>query len=311
MALELRPPWCLSEATVSELIDFGEWITADGVAAVDHSGDHWKPGEAIHLARRVNLLVSPIELRQRLGILPGAVLGLAARWTCRTTFEGGAHVGGPRAVTLTSDTTLGLEIPPRLGGSIELETCIVVTWTSDDRPSDACPTGATVWSDGWSVDRRERTLLLEGAEMRIPVRSLAFSGHFKRPSGALWAVDLDPSIAMDDLLPNVVSVLLNSEILERTFRGEADEPDASRLPSFVTSAIQVDLVRALTAALVDQLEGDEDWRELDEGTAGALIVRYLTEAFGSVHEGIARFEGDEPTFTRELWHRFSPTTWAG
>ena len=310
MPLELRPAWCLVEETLDDLIELTPWVVDDGQLAIDQDGDHWSPGAGVRLSREVVLRVDPVELRQRLGLWPGAQVGIAGRWSCRTTFEGGAHLDGPSPLPLESTMTLCLDVPERIGGSLEFETCLVVKWTSDERGPNSCPDGAMVWSDSWSLGKVERTLLLEGSESRVPVRSVAFAAHFGRPSGALWAIDLDPSVSLEDLISNVVTVLLNREVLDRDFRAGTEEGDASRLPDSATAGIQVDLVRALNAALSGELEGDEDWREMEDGTVGAMIVRYLAETFESVEAGLANFADDEPSFNRELWHRFAPASWA-
>ena len=114
--------------------------------------------------------------------------------------------------------------------------------------------GALVWSDGWTNPIRERTILLEGAETRIPVRTVSFDQHFGEPSGALWAIDLDTSIEPDDLLANVVTVLLNKDVMIRDFRGANGEPDARKIPTSSLAGMSVDLVRSLTAALVEELQ---------------------------------------------------------
>lgn len=310
MALELRPGWCLDDDIVRDLLDLGEWTTDSGTQALDRDGDHWKPGDPVRIHRQVSLRVDPVEVRRQLGLRPGAVIGVACRWTCRTTSEAGTHVGGPAALPLVGDVAITLEVPSQIAGSLELETCLLVRWSTEHRPPNACPDGAMVWSEGWSVGRAERSLLLEGSEVRVPVRSVAFASYFGQPSGALWSIDLDPSVAMDDLLCNVVTVLLNREVLDRDFKDREGEGDASLLSRAAAAGIQVDLLRALSAALVEELEGDEDWREMEDGTVGAMVVRHLTETFESVQGGLANFSDDQPAFARELWHRFAPTTWS-
>lgn len=309
MALELRPAWCLDDSTALELLELGPWVTEDGRPALSRDGDHWKPGESVVLRRDVGLRVDAIEARRRLGLRPGAVVGIASRWTCRTTSEAGTHEGGPEPVPLTANITLDLAIPPRIGGTVELETCLLVHWTTADRPPHSCPDGAMIWSDGWSLGRGDRTILLEGAEVRIPVRSVPFAHHFGQPSGALWAIDLDPSVALDDLLPNVVTVLINRELLDRDFKDDDGEGDAALIPPSAATGIQVDLLRCLTAALDEELDGDERWEDMEEGTVGAMVVRHLAETFESVDAGLVNFHDDQAAFDRELWNRFAPTSW--
>ena len=158
---------------------------------------------------------------------------------------------------------------------------------------------------------RDRTILLEGDETRIPVRTVAFGEYFGQPSGALWAIDLDTTIEADDLLANVVTVLLNKEVLERDFRGSDGEPDASRLHDVALAGISVDLIRCLTAALLDDLSDVGDWLEMPDGSVGAMLSVRLLEAFGSVPAAKVLFESDQQAFARSLWHRFAPDSWSG
>lgn len=311
MALELRPAWCIDDRVLEELVHLGPWTDADGGLALERDGDQWKPGESLQLRREITLLVDPFELRQQLGLWPGAQIGVAGRWSCRTTFDGGTHTDGPSPIPLVDTVAMTIDLPKRIAGFVELETCLLVKWAADaDRPPTSCPDGAMVWSDGWSTPKPERTLLLEGSEVRIPVRSVSFASQFGQSSGALWAIDLDPATALDDSVSNVVTVLINREVLERDFRSSSAAGDAGAIPDAAATGIQVDLVRALTSALLDELDGDDDWRDLEEGTVGAMVVRYLTEAFGSVEAGLRNFEEDDPSFSRELWHRFAPTSWS-
>jgi hypothetical protein len=309
VALELRPAWCLDDSVVEEILEIGAWVTKDGRPALGRDGDDWKPGEPVGISRVIRLKDAPADARRRLGLRPGAVVGVACRWTCRTTSEGGTHVGGPAPLPLADNLTLSLEIPSNIAGSIELETCLLVRWTTDDRSPNSCPDGAMIWSEGWNINRSERTLLLEGSEVRIPVRTVAFANHYGQSSGALWAIDLDPSVALDDILSNVVTVLINREVLDRDFRNADGEGDASLIPAHAAAGIQVDLLRSLTAALKEELDGDEDWHEQEEGTIGAVVVRHLTETFDSVEAGLADFSEDQPAFSRRLWDRFAPSFW--
>jgi len=309
VVLELRPSWCLDDVTAKELIGLGAWSSADGMPALTRDGDHWRPGEPVRLQREVQLRLDVVDIRRKLGLRPGAVVGIGSRWTCRRTSEAGTHQGGPEPLPLTSSMILDLEIPPHIAGTVELETCLLVHWTTDDRPPHACPDGAMIWSDGWSVGRPERTLLLEGDEMRIPVRSVAFSSYYGTPSGALWAVDLDPSVALDDIMANVVTILLNREVLDRDFKNGDGDGDASLIPSASAAGIQVDLLRSLTAALADDLDGSEQWQDMEDGTVGSMLIRHLAESFGGVQAGLDNYREDQPAFTRQLWHRFAPTSW--
>jgi len=309
MPLELRPPWCLTDDDLGDVIKMGLWTSPDGDPALSRDGDDWRPGETVRLSRTVKLEVDLIDLRRRLGLRAGAVVGVAARWSCRSTTTAGVHATGPAPIGLTANNVLIIDVPSTIAGSLEVETCLIVNWTTLDRPTGSCPDGALIWSDGWTIPPRDRTILLEGAQARIPVRTVSFDQYFGQPSGALWAIELDPSIGVDDLLSNVVTVLINKEILQREFRGADDEPDAAMLPPSTLAGMSVDLVRSLTATLREELAGDDDWTELADGSVGAMLVVRLTETFGSVSDALANFENDQSTFSRELWNRFAPDSW--
>lgn len=309
MSLELRPAWCIDDNALAELIRLGPWMDSKDALAFKRDGDNWRPGETLDLRRTVELVVTPAELRRRLKLRAGARVGVAARWSCGYTFSAGVHVDGPAPLGLDSEKDLVVAVPSSLAGSLELETCLVVTWANSEHSAASCPDGALIWSDGWTISPRDRTILLEGSQARIPVRTVSFKEHFGEMSGALWAIELETSIEPDDLLSNVVRVILNKEVLQREFKGDDGEGDASRIPPFAYAGIQVDLVRALMAALAEEFDGGEDWAELAAGSVGALLLLRLGETFGSVAEGVRLSAEDEPAFSRELWNRFAPNSW--
>lgn len=309
MPLELRPTWCLDEAMVQSAVLFGEWMTADGRLALESDGDDWRPGQGLVLTREVTLLVDPFDLRRAFDLTANESVGVAARWSCRATGAAGVHVGGPAPIGLTTAPLLSLEVPADIASSIEVETCLVLTRSGEDRAADSAPDGALVWSDGWTIPMRDRTVLLEGGEARVPVRTISFADRFGQPSGALWAIDLDTSIDADDPLANVVTVLLNKDVLARDFRGRDGEPDAALLSPSALAGISVDLIRGLTVAMREELSGGEEWVELQDGSVGAMLVSRLVEAFGSIASALDNHERDEPTFSRELWNRFAPDSW--
>lgn len=308
MPLELRPTWCLTDPVVDTAMTFGPWKTADGRPVSTQDGDSWSPGTGLLLRREIELDGDPLGVRQHLGVGAGGTVGVAARWTCRATFMAGVQTAGPLPVPLTSSTVLELDIPADIAESLEIETCLIVNW-GGERPAGASPDGALIWSDGWSSGRDERTVLLEGSEARIPVSTVSFAERFGRPSRAMWAIDLDPSVGLEDLLSNVATVLLNKDVLAREFRGDHDEPDPTLLPPFALAGMSVDLVRGLTIALHEELTDTEGWQEHRDGSVGAMLVLRLTDAFGSVPDALVTLERDEPSFTRELWHRFAPDSW--
>ncbi len=309
MPLELRPTWCLTDAVVEDVLALGPWIDDHGRTTAERDGDDWKPGDAVLLTRSVELLADPIEVRRRLGLRAGAIAGIAARWSCRSTASAGVHVGGPAPLDLIGGVSIEVGIPDSIGGSVELETCLVVRWPSSSRPATSCPDRALVWSDGWTRSASERELLLEGAQGRIPVRTASFKSLFGSPSGALWAVEVEPAIEAEDYLSNVVTIVLNEDVLERDFPGLDGAPEMTRLPPSALSGMQVDLVRSLTAALHEEMNEESDWTAYRVGTVGSMLALRLTEAFGSTGRAATTFEQDQSSFSRELWNRFAPNSW--
>jgi hypothetical protein len=300
----------VTDDAIDSVIGLGQWSDEDGLSVAGRDGDHWKPGDGVHLERTVELLADPLEIRRQFGLRPGAVIGVAARWSCRSTATAGVHVGGPLPLDLLSNGTLAVDIADAVAGSVELETCLVVSWNDADRSATSSPDRALIWSDGWILSAADRELLLEGGQGRIPVRTASFKDYYGQPSDALWAVDLDPAIEPEDLLANVVTVLLNEDVLKRDFPDSEGAPDATQLPPSAIAGIQVDLARSLTASLHDELEDAPNWTEHGTGTVGAMLALRLTEAFGSVALAVTNFEQDESTFSRELWNRFAPRSWS-
>src|SRR4051812_47441621 len=128
MPLELRPTWCLTDALVEEVLSFGIWTDDQGRLAPERDGDHWKPGEPVRLTRSVELLADPIEVRRQLGLRAGVVVGVAARWSCPPPAIAGVHLGGPSPIALPSGVSIDVNTPASVGGSVELETCLVIRW---------------------------------------------------------------------------------------------------------------------------------------------------------------------------------------
>lgn len=309
VALELRPSWCLPGDSVSQLISIGPWQDESGSEVSTRDGDDWTPGEPLLLSRELSLVVDPIDLRRDLGLRAGAAVEVGVRWSCRATALAGVHNGGPSGLDLTNTNRVVVEIPPTVAGAVELETCVVVRWPHGSIPHGGVPDGGLVWSDSWDVAQRERMVLLEGSEVRIPVRNASFAGHYGEPSSALWAIDLDPSIEPDDLVSNVVTVLLNLDVLEREFRDIDDTPDPSQIPKAALAGISVDLVRSLTSVLLDDLEDADHWHDYSEGSVGAMLAIRLAEAFGSPAVARVAYLEDHAGFSRRLWDLFAPDQW--
>lgn len=314
MTLELRPKWCLDEDLVSTALELGDWMI-EGKRAFERHGDDWQPGDKVVVTRDIRPLLKPVELRRKFGLAAGQVVGVAARWSCRDTSFAGVHVGGPVALDLDEDLKLTLDIPVEIARSIEIETCLIVNRSTSKHQPGSAPAGSILWSDSWAQPLRERMVLLEGAEARIPVRSVSFEQQFGELSSALWAIDLDTTIAFDDLFANVVTVLLNKDVTSRDFRGEDNEPDVAKIPNSLLAGIQVDLLRSLTSVLQEELN-QINWSDLrhledfEDGSIGQWLGIQLIKAFGSTSSAINAYLKDESFFNRELWNLFAPNSWS-
>lgn len=313
MTLELRPSWCLDDDLVATVLEFGVWMD-DKKAAFERDGDDWQPGEQITITRTVTPLIKQSEIRRRFGLAAGQVVGVAARWSCRSTSNAGVHVSGPTAIKLLGETTLTLEIPVELAKSIEIETCLIVNWTAPNDQAGLASEGSILWSDGWMQAANDRTVLLEGDEARIPVQSVSFNQQFGKVSSALWAIDVDSSIAFDDLLANAVTVLLNTDVTSRDFSGTDNELDVDKIPDSLLSGIQVDLMRSLVSILQEDLN-DANWTDLqdlkgyEDGSVAKWLGILMIRMFGSTTSGVNAFRLDESSFSRELWNLFAPNSW--
>ena len=314
MTLELRPSWCLDDKTVSNVLEFGDWM--DGKkTAFERDGDDWQPGEKIIITRTVTPLIKQNELRRRFDLAAGQIVGVAARWSCRDTSNGGVHIGGPSAIKLLGETTLTLEIPVEIARSIEIETCLITNRSTPNDQTGLAAEGSILWSDSWTQSASERTVLLEGDEARIPVRSVSFKQQFGKVSSALWAIDFDTSIAFDDLLANVFTVLLNTEVTSKNFKGADKKPEVSQIPDSLLSAIMVDLMRGLTSILKDELlevnwTDLQDIKDFEDGSVGQWLGIRMIRMFGSTSSGIEAFLHNESLFSRELWDLFAPNSWS-
>jgi len=312
---ELRPSWCVGDEEVRSLIEFGKWEIG-GSPAFDRHGDDWQPGEHVTVTRTFVRQSEPADLRRRLGLTTGQVVGVGARWACRATSMAGVHVGGPGPLKLPEEAdSITLEIPAEIALSIEIETVLIVKSTSDAQRPDSIPDGSVLWSDGWTLPAQERLILLEGSEARIPVRSVSFAHHFGEASSALWAIDLDPIISLDDLVANVVTVLLNKDRTAKDFPGADGEPDVARIPSSLLAGVNVDLVRSLASSLrVELLETNwaslQDLASFEDGTVAKLLGIHLIQTFGSVTDAMKTLQNDIPLFDRRLWDLFAPNSWS-
>lgn len=293
---------------VEEVLSLSGWVTPEGTISTSLDGDDWSPGEGFVLLRSVDLLVEPHELVRRLGLPPDATIGIAGRWTCRSTFASGTHRGGPQPLPLSDDTRLQLDMPSDLADSLTLETCLIVT-RSAPTATDSVPDGGLVWSDGWIPSKIQRTVTLEGSEARIPVHAIDFSSHFVDTPSTFWAIDLDSPLALDDRLANSVAILLNSTTIDRDFKGADGKGDSSLIPESIISSISVDLIRLLTDVLQEELAEAGEWNDHAEGSVGSMLILRLTEAFGSIDRALAHHAQEPATFDRVLWDRFAPDRW--
>lgn len=308
--LELRPKWCAKDEVIRELLSFGDWLDDAGNEISIRTGDEWKPGASLKLRRTFTPAFSEMEIRQKLNLPPEAFLGVAARWSCKDTALAGSHNGGPLPLSLEASTDLELEIPGDLGGSVEVETCLIVRMDSGAHDATAAPDGALIWSDSWSTSQSERRVLLEGSELRIPVLTVSFKSYFDTKSRALWSIEAEPA-GLEDMITAVVTVLLNDDVMPRIQGGPEDEgaPNVNSLSSTVAAGVQVDLVRVLTGLLIDEIEEVVVWSELPEASVGRWLLLVFTQAFGSTRAGVQYFREDQSAFARCLWSLFAPERW--
>lgn len=317
MALELRPPWCMTDEAAREVLELSAWLNPDGSPAMANDGDDWAPGVPLSFHRIITSTTGANELRQSLGLEPGIGIGLAARWVCRATAAAGTHIGGPGARDFGPEARLDLEIPPHVADHIEVETCILARWLTDDHSFDSPPDGAVLWSDAWSSSRAQRRVLIEGSETRIPVQSVRFSERFPAAPEALWAIEIDQGTQPEDLVANSISVLLNEAVLERDFPDPEGRPDASRLTPLVQSGVQVDLITGLAHQILDGDEGDgaeDPWSDIfesdpPEGTVASLLNTTLLAAFGAGNTALGTLRDDPVAFSRQLWSTYAPSRW--
>lgn len=310
--IELRPKWCVTDSLIQELLQLGPWIDKGGRRITELTGDEWKPGSSVMIRRVINPAFSELEIRQKLSLAPDATVGIAARWSCKETALAGSHLSGPLPLPVAGGepTDLVLEIPGDIGGSIEVETCVIVRINSEVIDSSGVPDGALIWSDSWSTPLAERRILLEGSELRIPVRTISFDSYFGDGSQALWAIEAE-QLALDDIVSASVVVLINADRVKMVTDefGNTDTPDVTSLSSTSRAGVLVDLVRVLTANLLEELDEIGEWSDQDDGTVGQLVALNLTKAFGSVQLGVNCFRDDQATFARGLWSQLAPEKW--
>ncbi len=308
MALELRPTWCLHDDAVADNLELSSWMNADGSQAAENDGDDWAPGTRLELHRVLTAAVGHNELRQILGLEPGIGIGLAARWVCRATSAAGTHRGGPEPIPFDREVRLDVEVPAHVADQVELETCVLARWLTDEHGPETPPDNALLWSDAWSVNVGARSVQVEGSETRIPVQTVPFSSRFPESSEALWSVEFASDLQLDDLVANSLTVLLNESVLERDFADIDGKPDASRLPGFVQSAVQVDIISGLLH-LTSTEQTEDEANEFPEGTVGALLASTMLASYGSLDSAIGTFQEDPTSFTRELWSTYAPNSW--
>ena len=306
--LELRPSWCLDDKVVHEVFDLGPWLMPDGSEAVNSDADAWIPGSVSTLCRTVALKVDPRDMERLLNIHRGD-LGFVARWSCAATSTAGVHVGGPTPSRLGAVVEIRLEVDGTVARSIEIETGLVSLRTANSRITDGAPHGAMVWSDSCAPGEK-KVIHLEGDEFRLPVKTVSFDERFEDGRSALWAIDLSTPLQPDDLVANVVTVLLNKDILEREFADRDGKPDATKIPPSLLAAVQVDLVRSLVADLIEELSDLGQESDHDYGTVGGLLTHHLNKAFGGDLEAAsAMYRHEHNEFTRALWSALSPDQW--
>ena len=310
MPLELRPSWCLIDTDVENL-NLGPWIDDQGKEAISRDGDDWRPGQEVQLRRSFEVEGDLLDLRDQLKLAAGLSVGIGARWYCRSNGRAGVHDGGPSPIPLLEAESIVVTLPAEIAGSVELETCLIASWNQQGDAAADCPAGSLLWSDSWSLAPASREVLLEGSELRLQVETISFNDKFPSKSGALWYVELDPSIEPHNLFSNVVTIFINADILKRDFKNELGEPDSSRIPASLIAAIRVDLYRLLTHALQSDLEEPDYWDECPDGAVGPALYAHLEEAFETVQAALACFSDEPADFSKRLWDGCAPNSWRG
>lgn len=316
MALELRPEWCLSTSIVNSVLTLDPWVDHYGKEIDSDSAHGWIPGNLVRLKREIRRNVSPQQLAREFGVSDWRVVAVAARWSCGATSHAGVHVGGPAPLGLRPRTTLTLDIAVPLAHKIEIETLLLFVG-STAATNGLIPPGSVLWSDSWDGAKADRTMLLEGDRARVAVRSVSFRERFSgERSSALWAIDCDSVVALDDSFVNVITVLINTDITRTTrrFLGEDGEPDLKRLPNWVISNIQISIIRTLTGLLIHEL-AEVNWisagdlQDFEEDSVARILGLELIGVFGSIAGAVNAFRDDGPYFERRFQSRFAPNDW--
>ena len=204
-----------------------------------------------------------------------------------------------------------LDLRDQLKLAAGLSVGIGARWNQQGDAAADCPAGSLLWSDSWSLAPASREVLLEGSELRLQVETISFNDKFPSKSGALWYIELDPSIEPHNLFSNVVTIFINADILKRDFKNELGEPDSSRIPASLIAAIRVDLYRLLTHALQSDLEEPDYWDECPDGAVGPALYAHLEEAFETVQAALACFSDEPADFSKRLWDGCAPNSWKG
>ncbi|MEE8600782.1 hypothetical protein [Euzebya tangerina] len=297
MAVELRPEWCASAVSAPGGAVISGWQVTAPVAKPleEFDGDDCAPGADIMLMREA--VLDERALRREMGLSAAARFGFTARWYCQKANLAGVHDGGPNPVLVLEDLTITL--PGAVAGSVELETCVVLTAAAQSDP----PVGSVIWSDAWS-DRHDlggRVLVIEGDEFRVPVVLTNFDRSLPPECRAgLWHIDIDIEAEMQDRAANNITIQLNARLIDQRFDGQV-----GKVPSALLQAMRIDMLRQVAARFLPEPEP----QDFDDDTFAALALGIAAGTGGSWSSSARQMLEQPAVFETALWSIFSDGAW--
>lgn len=240
------------------------WTLAETGAELDGRVEHWDPDLLLQLSRS---LVIDVGLLRRSAASEGVEdLAVTAVWRSDRTRMRGPGMTVPLAgregeVSLS----LSLDVPGRLaGGSLTLETLVVLAGEAGGGPIAARRPGSVLWSDRVAVE-------LEGGAARFPVSVLDFAALPGVADDAAWVLEWYPGELAQPVLGSM-RLLVNSANTEvvRAVSGGLEEADRE-----IVSMIRFDVARSLVHGAL----GDEDFlgggREFEPDSVGRMLSQLL------------------------------------
>ncbi len=230
----------------------------------------WDYQTTLKLRRHVT--TRPSDVRKATGLPDTAPLALAVRWHVVPS-----HLRGAAAWLPLSDEqeewTVDIDLPgQRLGGTLRLETTLVLADEVQARPATAYRPGSNLWND--AVEIR-----LQGNAALYPVALVPFSKS-ALPDKAAWFLELGSDL--DAAAMGAIQLLVNQEhATVAAAVGRASNP--TEVDRTVLSTLRSDVFRSM----VERALGDE---------AFSLDTTFDDDTLGSVLQGLLR------TFLPDLVH---------